>query len=73
MKTSKNQKIVIAELQGILKDFELSNDINSPSHYSLIDNSIDELQENGLIDNPLKDKLEMAILDLLIIIRRVKK
>lgn len=65
------QKNVIDTCQSMLNLWLTSNDINSPSHYSLIDDAVFDLSEK-IEDQANADLIGEALIDLLLIIRHVK-
>ncbi len=65
---NKNQKIAIEKCIAILDGWLNTNDINSPSHYNIIDEFMFDLEENTY-DGENSEILGKHMIDLLNIIR----
>lgn len=69
MVTNKNQKTAIQKCIAILDGWLTSNDINSPSHYNIIDEFMFDLEEDTY-DGETPEILGKHIIGLLNIIKR---
>jgi hypothetical protein len=80
MKPNDNQKEVIQAISNTVSYWEQTNDINSPSHFSEIDEwwinipsvSKNTVLEDQLDDLNLKDMISNHITELLYLVRKVK-
>ena len=71
MVTNKNQIIAIDKCINALSLWKNTNDINSPSHYTIIDEFMFDLEED-ILDGDNPELIGKVLIDLLKIIRRIK-
>lgn len=55
MKPNTKQKLIFSELRNIVWTWENSNDINSGSHWNMIDEYQDDLIDSGITENVAKE------------------
>lgn len=71
MVANKNQIIAIDKCISALNLWKSTNDINSPSHYSLIDEFMFDL-EDDILDGDNPELIGKTLIDLLNIIRHIE-
>jgi len=62
MKLNKKQKDIIKEIKHILSTWETSNDIESLSHYDLMTETLDKMEEDKLVDEELRNEFVYHII-----------
>lgn len=72
MKPTKNQKYFIYELADEIGSWADTNDINSPSHYTLINEFVTEELWKLAVDDDTRGRLLSALFELLYCIKKVK-
>ncbi len=65
MKPTEKQVEVIKEILGIIKSWEGTNDINSPTHYGDINEELNKLELDTIITCPEETKLTTGLAYLL--------
>jgi hypothetical protein len=70
MKPNKNQLIVINTIKSSIEDWNNTNDISSPSHWNLIDESINTLED--VVDVEIAEAINEKLGTLLTLIRKIK-
>ena len=68
---NKNQQIAIDKCISALNLWKDTNDINSPSHYSLIDEFMFDL-EDDILDGDNPELIGKTLIDLLNIVRHIE-
>jgi hypothetical protein len=72
MAPNEKQIKAIDTILGCISYWKVTNDINSPSHFSLIDEDLENFEEEfGFTDNRL-DHLKECLEDILFAIRKIK-
>ena len=71
MVINKNQKFAIEKCMAILDGWLNTNDINSPSHYNIIDEFMFDLEED-FWDETNPNLIGKTLVDLLNVIRHIK-
>ena len=71
MVISRNQQFAIEKCIAILDGWLNTNDINSPSHYNIIDEYMFDLEED-ICDETSPDLIHDSLVDLLNIIKNIK-
>lgn len=71
MVINKNQKFAIEKCMAILNGWLNTNDINSPSHYNIIDEFMFDLEDDTL-DGVNPDLLGKSLKDILRIVKNIK-
>ena len=71
MVISRNQQFAIEKCIAILDGWLNTNDINSPSHYNIIDEYMFDLEED-IWDETSPDLIHDSLVDLLNIIKNIK-
>ena len=71
MVINKNQQIAIDKCVSALNLWKSTNDINSPSHYTIIDEFMFDLEED-ILDGDNPELIGKVLIDLLKIIRRIE-
>ena len=66
-----NQEIAIKKCIAVLDGWLTTNDINSPSHYDIIDEYMSDLEED-IWDETSPDLIHDSLVDLLNIIKNIK-
>ena len=69
MKATNNQLKICQELISIIKNWSSSNDIDSPSNFNLIEESLDEMRDEGTIPLQLWPVFHTALTELWFAIR----
>lgn len=68
---NKNQEIAIKRCISVLNNWLTTNDINSPSHYTLIDEHMFDLEDDTL-DGTNPELVGKTLIDLLNVIKHFK-
>jgi len=61
MELNKKQKDIIKEIKHILSTWETSNDIESLSHYDLLTETLDKMEEDKIVHEELRNELSYHI------------